>query len=51
MEEHGEFQWRQEEEERGAWRGKRPSDAGRDWGQEEKGTTEDEMAGWLSPTR
>ena len=24
---------------------KRP-DAGRDWGQEEKGTTEDEMAGW-----
>ena len=28
--------------------GKDP-DAGRDWGQEEKGTTEDEMAGW--PTR
>ena len=25
------------------WDGK---DAGRDWGQEEKGTTEDEMAGW-----
>ena len=25
--------------------GKDP-DAGRDWGQEEKGTTEDEMAGW-----
>ena len=25
--------------------GKYP-DAGRDWGQEEKGTTEDEMAGW-----
>ena len=24
----------------------RDSDAGRDWGQEEKGTTEDEMAGW-----
>ena len=23
-----------------------PSDAGRDWGQEEKGTIEDEMAGW-----
>ena len=23
------------------------SDAGRDWGQEEKGTTEEEMAGWL----
>ena len=22
------------------------SDAGRDWGQKEKGTTEDEMAGW-----
>ena len=22
------------------------SDAGRDWGQEEKGTIEDEMAGW-----
>ena len=22
------------------------SDAGRDWGQEEKGTREDEMAGW-----
>ena len=22
------------------------SDAGRDWGQEEKGTTEDELAGW-----
>ena len=26
-------------------RGKDP-DAGRDWGQEEKGTTEGEMAGW-----
>ena len=26
--------------------GKDP-DAGRDWGQEEKGATEDEMAGWL----
>ena len=25
--------------------GKDP-DAGRDWGQEEKGTTEDEMTGW-----
>ena len=25
---------------------KKDSDAGRDWGQEEKGTTEDEMAGW-----
>ena len=22
------------------------TDAGRDWGQEEKGTTKDEMAGW-----
>ena len=22
------------------------SDAGRDWGQKKKGTTEDEMAGW-----
>ena len=27
------------------WVGK-DSDAGRDWGQEKKGTTEDEMAGW-----
>ena len=26
--------------------GEKDSDAGRDWGQEEKGTTEDEMAGW-----
>jgi len=26
-------------------KGKDP-DAGRDWGQVEKGTTEDEMAGW-----
>ena len=26
--------------------GKDP-DAGRNWGQQEKGTTEDEMAGWL----
>ena len=24
----------------------RDPDAGRDWGQEEKGMTEDEMAGW-----
>jgi len=24
------------------------TDAGRDWGQEEKGTTEDEMAGWTT---
>ena len=30
--------------------GKDP-DAGRDWGQEEKGTTEDEMAGWHHQTR
>ena len=27
------------------------SDAGRDWGQEEKGTTEDEMGWMASPTR
>ena len=26
--------------------GSKITDAGRDWGQEEKGTTEDEMAGW-----
>ena len=26
-------------------------DAGKDWRQEEKGTTEDEMVGWASPTR
>ena len=25
---------------------RRDPDAGRDWGQEEKGTTEDEMVGW-----
>jgi len=25
---------------------KKKNDAGRDWGQEEKGMTEDEMAGW-----
>ena len=25
---------------------RKDSDAGRGWGQEEKGTTEDEMAGW-----
>ena len=30
--------------------GKDP-DARRDWGQEEKGMTEDEMAGWQSPTQ
>ena len=25
---------------------KLPHNAGKEWGQEEKGTTEDEMAGW-----
>ena len=30
-----------------SWLTGKDSDAGRDWGQEEKGTTEDEMAGWL----
>ena len=29
-----------------SWLFGKDSDAGRDWGQEEKGTTEDEMAGW-----
>ena len=29
-----------------SWLSGGDSDAGRDWGQEEKGTTEDEMAGW-----
>ena len=29
-----------------SWLVGKDSDAGRDWGQEEKGTTEDEMAGW-----
>ena len=29
-----------------SWLIGRDSDAGRDWGQKEKGTTEDEMAGW-----
>ena len=29
-----------------SWVTGKDSDAGRDWGQEEKGTTEDEMAGW-----
>jgi len=28
------------------WLISKDSDAGRDWGQEEKGTTEDQMAGW-----
>ena len=31
---------------RRSWLIGKDSDAGRDWGQEEKGTTEDEMAGW-----
>ena len=31
---------------RSSWLIGKDSDAGRDWGQEEKGTTEDEMAGW-----
>ena len=26
-------------------------DAGKDWGREEKGTTEDQIVGWLSPTQ
>ena len=29
-----------------SWLIRKDFDAGRDWGQEEKGTTEDEMAGW-----
>ena len=29
-----------------SWLTGKDSDSGRDWGQEEKGTTEDEMAGW-----
>ena len=29
-----------------SWLIGKDSDAGRDWGQKEKGTTEDEMAGW-----
>ena len=29
-----------------SWLTGKDSDTGRDWGQEEKGTTEDEMAGW-----
>ena len=29
-----------------SWLSGKDSDAGRDWGQEEKGTTEDEMVGW-----
>ena len=30
-----------------SWLTGKDPDAGRDWGQEEKGTTEDEMVGWL----
>ena len=29
-----------------SWHIGKDPDAGRDWGQEEEGTTEDEMAGW-----
>ena len=29
-----------------SWLIGKDSDAGRDWGQEDKGTTEDEMVGW-----
>ena len=29
-----------------SWLIRKDSDSGKDWGQEEKGTTEDEMAGW-----
>ena len=29
-----------------SWLIRKDPDAGKDWGQEEKGTTEDEMAGW-----
>ena len=32
-----------------SWLIGKDSDAGRDWGQEEKGTTEDEVAGWHHP--
>ena len=30
------------------WKDWKDPDAGKDWGQEEKGTTEDEMVGWLN---
>ena len=33
-----------------SWLIGKDSDAGRDWGQEEKGMTEDEMAGWMTRT-
>ena len=29
-----------------SWLTRKDPDAGKEWGQEEKGTTEDEMAGW-----
>ena len=29
-----------------SWLNGKDPDVGKDWGQEEKGTTEDEMAGW-----
>ena len=32
-----------------SWLTGKDSDAGRDWGQEEKGTTKDEMVGWHHP--
>jgi len=31
-----------------SWLTGKDPDAGRDWGQEEKGTTEDEMTGWIT---
>ena len=34
-----------------SWLIEKDPDAGRDWGQEEKGATEDEMVGWPSSTR
>ena len=34
-----------------SWLIGKDSDAGRDWGREEKGMTEDEMVGWHQPTR
>ena len=34
-----------------SWLIREDPDAGKDWGQEEKGTTEYEMVGWASPTQ
>ena len=34
-----------------SWLNGKDSDAGKDWGQEEKGTTEDEMAGWHTDSK